>query len=220
LSTFRPDIEILPNAIDLADYRFRWRKRAAARLVWLRAFHDIYDPELAIRTLALLVGQFPETCLLMAGPDKGDGSYERTHALAEALGVGDHVEYAGRIPKKEVAAWIDRGDIFLNTSRIDNHPVTRLEAMASGAYVVSTRPGGVPYMAQDGVNCLLAEVGEAAGLAEAIRELSTRPELAASISRQGRVGVEVCDWPAVLARWRALLMGATENYSYPKGIHV
>ena len=173
-----------------------------------------------MRTLALLVEQFPEIRLLMAGPDKGDGSYERTHALAGALGVAAHVEYAGRVPKNEVAAWIDRGDIFLNTSKIDNHPVTLLEAMACGACVVSTRPGGVPYMAQDGVNCLLAAVGDAAGLAAAIRELLTRPEVAASISRQARAGVEVCDWPAVLARWRVLLAGTTEKYSYPKGIQV
>ncbi|HEY6990108.1 MAG TPA: glycosyltransferase family 4 protein [Bryobacteraceae bacterium] len=220
LRTLRPDIEILPNAIDLAAYPFRWRKRAAPRLVWVRAFHEIYDPELAVRTLAILAPEFPDIRLLMAGPDKGDGSCERTQALARALGVAPRLEYAGRIPKNAVAAWIDRGDIFLNTSKIDNHPVTLLEAMACGACVVSTRPGGVAYLAEAGVDCLLAAVGDAEGLADAIRNLLRRPELAANLSRQARLHVESCDWPAVAARWHSLLAGVIEKYSNPKGIHV
>ncbi|HEY3455138.1 MAG TPA: glycosyltransferase family 4 protein [Bryobacteraceae bacterium] len=220
LQTFRPEIEILPNAIDLVAYPFRWRKRAAPRLVWLRAFHEIYDPELAVRTLAILAPEFSDIRLLMAGPYKGDGSYERTQALARSLGVAARLEYAGRIPKSEVAAWIDRGDIFLNTSKIDNHPVTLLEAMACGACVVSTRPGGVPYLADDGAHYLLAAVGDAEGLADAIRKLLRRPELAANLSRQARLHVESCDWPAVATRWHSLLAGAIEKYSNPKGIYV
>jgi len=221
LHGFRSDIQILPNAIDLASYPFRWRERARARLVWLRAFHDIYDPQLAIRTVALLTPQFPEIHLLMAGPDKRDGSYQAARALAVSLGVDAHVEFGGRIRKSAVAAAIDRGDIFLNTSKIDNHPVTLLEAMACGACVVTTLAGGVPYVAQDGVNCLSTPVGDARGLARAIGELLTRPDLAARVSRQGRAGVEACDWPAVAARWRSLLTSAVRTSSYPKkGIHI
>ncbi len=211
LHEFRSDIEIVPNAIDLASYPFRWRERATARLVWLRAFHDIYDPQLAIRTLALLTPQFPEIHLIMAGPDKGDGSYQATRALARSLGVDSHVAFAGRVLKSDLAAAIDRGDIFLNTSKIDNHPVTLLEAMACGACVVTTSPGGVPYMAQDGINCLSARTGDARALARAIGELLTRPELAARISRQARAGIEACDWPAVLARWLSLLTGVAQR---------
>ncbi len=220
LHGFRPDIEILQNAIDLERYPFRWRKRARASLVWLRAFHHIYDPQLAIRTVALLTPQFPEIQLIMAGPDKHDGSYQAAHALARSLGVETHVEFDGPIPKAAVGAAIDRGDIFLNTSKIDNHPVTLLEAMACGACVVTTLAGGVPYIAQDRVNCLSAPVGDAAGLAAAIGQLMTQPELAARVSRQARAGVEACDWPAVSARWRSLLSSAAKRSSYPKkGIH-
>jgi glycosyltransferase involved in cell wall biosynthesis len=216
LHGFRADIEILPYAIDLESYPFRWRKCAHASLVWVRAFHDIYDPQLAIRTVALLTPQFPGVQLLMAGPDKHDGSYQATRALARSLGVEARVEFAGPIPKTAVAAAIDRGDIFLNTSKIDNHPVTLLEAMACGACVVTTLAGGVPYIAQDGFNCLSAPVGDAARLAAAIGELLTRPELAARVSRQARAGVEACDWPAVAARWRSLLRSAAKRSSYPK----
>lgn len=216
LHGFRTDVEILPNAIDLESYPFRWRKRAHASLVRVRAFDDIYDPQLAIRTVALLTPQFPGIQLLMAGPDKHDGSYQATRALARSLGVEARVEFAGPIPKAAVAAAIDRGDIFLNTSKIDNHPVTLLEAMACGACLVTTLAGGVPYIAQDGLNCLSAPVGDAARLAASISELLTRPELAARVSRQARAGVEACDWPAVAARWRSLLSSAAKRSSYPK----
>jgi L-malate glycosyltransferase len=168
----------------------------------------------------LLTPQFPQLPLRMAGPDKHDGSYQAARALARSLGVEAHVEFAGPIPKAAVGAAIDRGDNFLNTSKVDNHPVTLLEAMACGACVVTTLAGGVRYFAQDGVNCLSAPVGDAVGLAAAIGELMTQRELAARVSRQARAGVEACDWPAVSARWRSSLRSAAKGSSYPKkGIH-
>jgi glycosyltransferase involved in cell wall biosynthesis len=67
--------------------------------------------------------------------------------------------------------------------------------------VVTTLDGGVRYIARDGVNCLSAPVGDAAGLTAAIGELLMRPELA--------------------ARWRSLLGSAAKISSYPKkGIHI
>lgn len=82
LQAARKDIELLPNAIDLSRYEFRHRNRVKPRLVWMRAFHEVYNPSLAIRTLVLLQPDYPEAELLMAGPDKGDGSYQAAQALA------------------------------------------------------------------------------------------------------------------------------------------
>ena len=39
-------------------------------------FHNIYDPETAIRTLASLVTDFPKASLTMIGPDNFDGTLQ------------------------------------------------------------------------------------------------------------------------------------------------
>src|SRR4051812_13893919 len=65
LRRLRPDLRLLPNAIDGAGYPFRLRARPAPRLIWVRAFHDIYDPTLAISALAILRERIPAATLCM-----------------------------------------------------------------------------------------------------------------------------------------------------------
>ena len=87
MAPYRQDLRMLPNPLDLAAYPFTPRRQLEPHLVWLRAFHRIYNPELAPRVLSRLVDAHPQAALTMVGPDKGDGSLERTRRRAEALGV-------------------------------------------------------------------------------------------------------------------------------------
>lgn len=202
---YRGDVELVPNALEIARYPFRARHKASANLVWVRAFDYTYNPVLAIRTLALVAKQFPEARLVMVGPDKHDGSFEATKAEASALGVENRVEFIGPVPKNEMAKWMDRGDIFLNTTNVDNTPVTVLEALATGACVVSTRVGGIPYLLTDQENALLVAKDDAQAMATAIGRLILEPSLAAKLSQAGRNTAEKMDWPVVLNRWISLL---------------
>jgi glycosyltransferase involved in cell wall biosynthesis len=205
LRKFRHDITVLANAIDVTAYPFRYRRFATPRLVWLRAFHRIYDPSLAVKTLALLAKDFPDIQLLMIGPDKGDGSYEAARSLAASLGVENRIEFSGRIPKRDVGDWINRGDIFLNTSTVDNQPVTLLEAMACGACVVSTDIGGIPFIAKNRINALLVSVGDADAFANAVTEILRDPDVSAKLSQNARRSAEAYDWSVVLPQWTMLL---------------
>lgn len=200
---YRPDLRLIPNAIDVARYQFRLRDGAQPRLVWLRAFHAIYDPSMAVRAYALVRKQRPGVTLEMIGPDKGDGSLEQARAAAAELDVP--VQFHGRVPKSEIASWIDRGDIFLNTTTIDNTPVTVVEAMACGACIVSTNAGGVPRLVEDGADGLLVKPGRPDEMAAAIGRILTERPLAARLSRTARAKAESFDWSAVLPQWTALL---------------
>ncbi|MDX1979539.1 MAG: glycosyltransferase family 4 protein [Bryobacteraceae bacterium] len=202
---FRDDVVVLPNALEIANYPFRLRSQARPNLVWVRAFDAIYNPVLAVRAMRIVTSQFPEARLIMVGPDKGDGTFGATRAEALKLGLQDRVEFTGRVPKQELAASINRGDIFLNTTNIDNTPVTVMEAMACGACVVSTNVGGIPYILKQEENALLVPPGNPEAMAAAIIRLIQAPELAARLSRAGRTTAEQIDWPVVLNRWIHLL---------------
>jgi len=44
--------EPIPNLVDVSAYSFRRRAPASPRLFWMRSFHEIYNPLMAIRVLA------------------------------------------------------------------------------------------------------------------------------------------------------------------------
>jgi len=202
---YRENIRLVPNGIDIGRYPFQLRRGAPARIMWLRAFHDTYHPELAIQVLARLASEFPDVRLTMIGPDKRDGSRERTEAEAQRLGIADRLTITGSVPKAEVSEKLGAADIFLNTSRTDNTPVSVIEAMARGLCVVSTNVGGIPYLLQDEHNALLVPAGDDSTMAAAVRRILTRPDLAEKLSSNARRDAEQFDWSCVLPRWNSLL---------------
>jgi len=215
---YRSDIRLLPNAIDLPLYPFRFRSKAAPRLVWLRAFHVIYNPSLALGVLAELAYEHPESTLIMVGPDKGDGSLQDFERKVRALDLEGRVELAGSVPKEQVPTWLDRGDIFINTTNIDNTPVSVIEAMACGLCVVSTNVGGIPYLLEHEVDALLVPPNDSKAMAGAVRRVLTEPGLAERLSRNARRKVEGFDWQVVLPQWEALFDDMLDPDGYSRGV--
>ncbi len=204
MAPYRTGIMVIPNGIDIGAYPFRVRRAAKPRIVWLRAFHRIYDPTMAPRVLALVKKRFPAAHLTMVGPDK-DGSLEETRRTAVHLGVADAVDFVGAVPKDEVPGILEKGDIFLNTTTIDNTPVSVIEAMACGLCVVSTDAGGIPYLIEDGKEGLLARIGDGEAMAGHVCEIIEDQDLAAGISENGRRRAEGFDWSVVVPRWVGLI---------------
>lgn len=219
MSACRPDIKLIPNAIDISAYPFQLRNQPAPRLVWLRSFHRVYNPSMAVQVLSILARDFPQATLLMVGPDKHDGSLRQAVGTAGALGVADRVTFQGAVHKSQVARWINRGDIFLNTTNVDNTPVSVVEAMACGACVVSTNVGGIPHLLEHGRDALLAPPRDPEAMAAAVRRLLTESGLAARLSANARTKAEGFDWSAVLSEWENLLtsLDRKESTAAPSG---
>lgn len=203
-------IQLIPNAIDLSRYRFQARPNPQPRLMWLRAFHHLYNSVLAVETLAELKADFPEATLRMIGPDRGDGELARCRRSVERLALGAAVAFDGPVPKQEAPWRLQLGEIFINTSAVDNTPVSVIEAMACGLPIVSTRVGGIPALLEDGEDALLtgADPGE---MAAAVRRLLTEPALAMRLSANARRKAEQMDWSTVLPRWQRLLEGVASK---------
>ncbi|MCI0696570.1 glycosyltransferase family 4 protein [candidate division KSB1 bacterium] len=206
MKPYRADLQILPNALDLNRYHFRWRSKPRPRLIWLRAFHNVYNPSLAPRVLSLLTGTFSDIELTMVGPDKGDGSLKCTKQAATDLNVIDRLVLPGCISKVKVPIWLNTADIFLNTTNADNAPVSVIEAMACGLCVVSTNVGGIPYLLTHERDALLVSPNDPEAMASAVRRILTEPGLAEQLSRNARKKVEQFDWSVILPQWEAMFM--------------
>ncbi len=211
MRNYRNDIYLIPNPLNQNVYHFILRTQVQPRLVWLRAFQETYNPSLAPKVLAKLSKDFPNIHLIMAGPDKGDRSFQKTQQVAVKLGVRDLITFPGGIPKTEVPLWMNRGDIFLNTTNVDNTPVSVLEAMACGLCVVSTNVGGIPYLIEDEKEALLVSPNDPDNMAYAICRLLTDHSLAENISRNARRKAEEFDWENVLPQWESLLKSVAKK---------
>jgi len=198
--------EVIPNVIELTTVPWRQHAPASPRLLWMRTFHPIYDPELAVRALARLRRNHPQATLTMAGQEKG--SLADVRRLVVELGLGEAVTFPGYIADADKADVFDRHDVFVNTNRVDNTPVSVIEAMASGLAVVTTDAGGLPYLVTDGVSGIVVPVGDDEALAAAIGRVVDDPGLAATLGRGGRSVAESCGWDRVGPLWEAVLKRA------------
>lgn len=202
---YRQDLCLIPNAISLARACYRPRRHASPALIWLRAYHKTYNLPLALRAVHLLKDQFPDLTLTVIGPDKRDGTLRAAQAEVAQCGLGPHVRLLGAVPNSQVPEYLDQADVFLNTTDVDNTPVSVLEAMACGLCVVSTNVGGLPYLLTHEVNGLLVDPDDAQSFAGAVRRVLTSDTLAGTLSLNARRMVEPFDWSAVVPAWQDLL---------------
>ena len=195
--------EIVPNVVDLSCTPYTLRAGPLRpRLFWMRAFHPIYDPQTAIRAFVRVRSVHPGATLVMGGHDKG--LQAPTESLARELGVRDAIQFVGFLDVPGKLREFAANDIFITTNRIDNMPVSVLEACASGLPVVSTNVGGIPDFITHEKNGLLVDVGDDAAMASAVNRLLAEPALAERLRANGKILADECSWPVVRAKWDKL----------------
>lgn len=196
------EARLIPNVIDLTNYPYTRRIVVKPHLIWMRSFHEVYHPEMAIEVVAALRSHSAEVKLIMAGQDKG--LQLAVQRLASALGVDDRVVFPGFLSGHPKIQLLAQSDIFINTSRIDNMPVAIVEACAMGLPVVSTDVGGIPYLVTHEDTALLVSSEDAQQMALAISRLLNDHVLVATLSENGRKLAERSDWKQVRPQWEQL----------------
>lgn len=200
---FRPwgyDVHVIPNVLSIQSYRYDRRTAARPALLWMRTFHEHYDPLLGVEVFARVAQLHPGATMTMGGADHG--LLQATKDRAVELGVADRIHFAGYLdPAAKARAFADH-DIFLNTNVVDNMPVSVLEAAASGLVPVATAVGGIPALLTDGVDSRLVPMGDATAMADAVLGLLADPATYAELAVGARALAVRSSWPAVYGLWR------------------
>lgn len=196
------NVVCIPNSIELKKYTFTKRPLDGINLLWVRSFSRVYNPLLAIDILKFLKENDIEAKLCMIGPDN-DGSLQETKMYAKKLNLD--VEFTGRLTKPQ---WHDKArhfNIFINTTNIDNTPVSVIEAMALGLPIISTNVGGMPFLIDNGIDGILVEPNDVNAFNTAIKNLIEDNKSAINLSKNARLKVEQFDWEIVKEKWISLL---------------
>jgi L-malate glycosyltransferase len=194
---------VIPNVVDLD--RFRWRERLAARprLLSTRSLEAHYGVEHTLEAFALLRQSHPQATLAIAGCGSQEAALRRR---ARELG-GDGITFLGRVEPADMPRLCDAHDVFVNSSLVDNQPVSILEAFAAGLPVVTTPTGAIAEMVRDGETGLLVPPRSPAAMARAVGRLLAQPEVGRRLARQARVEVAAHTWPRVRAAWGEVYTG-------------
>ena len=141
--------EVLHNAVDVDHFVPVASPPTGGPVLLLGG--DQYQPyrlELALQTLAALVGEHSDAHLLVTGR-----LAVPIEPLVGRLGLSGRVTTVGRYTQSEAPGIFHRAHLLLHTKVNDPCPSVVIEAMASGLPVVYAKSGGVPEL-----------VGEDAGI--------------------------------------------------------
>jgi L-malate glycosyltransferase len=200
--TFRDwgiDVRVIPNVLALDNYEYRLRTPLRPRILWMRTFHEHYDPVAAVRCFARVVAEVPDATMTMGGADHGLLSVTRREA--EMLGVDDRIDFPGYLDATAKRRAFAEHDVFLNTNLVDNMPVSVLEAGASGLVLVATAVGGIPALVADGADGVLVPAGDDERMAAEVIGLLGDPDRSGRLSAGARALAERSGWPQVRRRW-------------------
>lgn len=155
----RKPIHIIPNGIDLSSFKeskspgsLRARLGIGPEAPILLSVGRI-DPEkrldFLIDSFVHLDGRFPEARLVFAG----DGSARKgLEARAAATSVAERIHFLGMVDRTDLPTVLHDASVFLSASTTEVHPISVIEALASGLPIVAVQDEAFEGMILEGEN--------------------------------------------------------------------
>lgn len=173
------EYEVLFNGIDLAMYDTQ-PVQPRENVIFFLGRHE---PRKGLSVLIDAMALLPSDVTLWVASDGPE-----TEALRARTEGDVRIQWLGRISDEDKVDRLSRASAFCAPSlRGESFGIVLIEAMASGAPVVSTDIDGYRNVATDGVNALLVEPGNAHTLASALARVLTDTRLAEQFRENGLV---------------------------------
>lgn len=161
-----------------------------------------------LSALPELIRDFPKLRLSIVGGGTEEPGLRR---LADGLGITSQVEFVGPVPNQELPERYRRAAIVAFPSVVTSYGdqeglgLVPVEALACGCAVVASDLPAIHDVIRSGETGLLAQAGDHAALAAALRALLKDPALRHRLATQGRAYVqEHFDWSVIAERHAAL----------------
>lgn len=193
----REKLTVIPSAVPPPDPALR----SPAHRTAVRARLSIPPEAKLVGNIAALVGHKDQATLLRAARTVlnrrsdvwfvilGEGELRAPlEQLRRELRLDDRVLMPGFVPEAETC--LPAFDVFAMSSCMEGLGSIVLDAFAAGVPVAATAGGGLPELVRDAETGLLAPVGDADKLAEAILQLLEEPSLAARVGAAARAWVQ------------------------------
>jgi glycosyltransferase involved in cell wall biosynthesis len=171
-------IEVVPNGVDLKRFHtaiprsrseFGYKEKDIL-LVYAGRIAPEKNLEFLLQSFAGVSQVVPDLHLLILGSGQKEHE-DATLPLPEKLGVQDRVRFLGMIPYEELPSYLAMCDAFVTASVTEVHPLSVIEAMATGLPVVGIDSPGVGDSVTDGETGLLAAAPDIASFTAKLTQL-------------------------------------------------
>lgn len=158
-----------------------------------RSFNDIYNIDIIISAIPMVLKEIPSTVFLFTWHASSDKEY--LYKLAERMGITKNVRFLGNLKHSELPKYYKEADIAISIPSYDTIPVSLLEAMASGCAPVISDLASPREIIKDGINGYVVPVRDIEATAQAIIKLLEDEDLRQSFSEKNlRWVIKNADW--------------------------
>lgn len=133
-----------------------------------------------IKAFAKIAPDFPDWQIVFAG----NGEVEQGKKLARDLGIESQTVFLGWVSGEAKDKAFKEATIFCLPSYAEGFPMSVLDAWSYGLPVITTPVGGIPDVAQDGINMLLFNPGDINMLEKQMKRMIEDDSLRNKISKQ------------------------------------
>jgi phosphatidylinositol alpha-mannosyltransferase len=173
------EYELLHNGIEVERYATGSVAETTGPTIFFCGRHE---PRKGLAVLLEALQHLPADVHVWVGSDGPE-----TERLQAAYAGDPRIEWLGRISHDEKAARLRGADVFCAPALMgESFGVVLLEAMAAGTAVVASDLDGYRNVATDGADALLAPVGDASALADALRRVLDDERRRAELVEAGR----------------------------------
>jgi glycosyltransferase involved in cell wall biosynthesis len=196
-------VDYLPNSINCEKFPFLPKKKLEYKLLWVRAFTQIYNPLLAIKLLYEVKKKYPLATLTMVGPDKG--MLKDTIDCISSLQLKDSVFLTGALDNNKLYQYYQTHDVFINTTSFESFGVAVMEAASCGIPIISTNVGEIPFLFKDKQNILLVNSFDEVDFSKQIDELFQSSTLSNNLVLNAKILANKYDWKIISLMWYKIL---------------
>ncbi len=199
----------------ILEGEFPQRRKDDGRPVFLsnRYLEPIYDVGTILEAFRVVQAAHPQAQLVVAG----SGSQQQMlQDLARQKGI--NAIFTGHVARGEMAKLLGAADFYLSAARVDNFPLSVLEAMCAGAVVVTTPVGELPHLMVHGKHGLFFAPGDPDSLAKTMLHALRHDDLCECCRQNARELARSFTWERVRHHYLALVgLGGTNKGALPAG---
>jgi glycosyltransferase involved in cell wall biosynthesis len=187
------NVVVIPNGVDISPFQAEVEPIPRAELgfredITLLTYMGRLGPEknlpFLLRAFGGVASAFEQAGLLIVGDGPVRDDLEDRVRL---MGLADRVRFTGLIPYDQLPRYLAAADAFVTASITEVHPLSVIEAMASGLPVVGIRSPGVGDTVEDGVSGFLAHEEDLATFTAMLARMIVEPDNRKRMGYQAQV---------------------------------
>lgn len=145
------------------------------------------------KAMAIVKKEFPNVKLYIPGHNylkdqkiyiKRSGYIKYLYSLFQKYNLSDNIEFTGVLSSDEMAEYIQKSNVYVMPSLVENHSSSLIEAMIVGAPCITSLVGGTANLIKYGINGYIYNSLEPQTLAGCILNLFRNPDKAVALANE------------------------------------